>query len=76
MPTAGTYSIDNSPYLSSSQGANFGHNLSVKKVKYVLSNACITDVILKKQISSTMISLQSTARLNQSVRLRAEQMDL
>ena len=49
MPTAGT-SFIYSPYLSSSQGANFSHNLSVKKVKYSLSNASITSCVLKNQI--------------------------
>lgn len=46
MPSDGT----NDRAISSSNGINFGHNLSIKKVKYFLENAVITNCYLNRQI--------------------------
>lgn len=54
MPTAGKSLFSG---YGSTKGANFSHNLCVKKVRYSLSNATITDIILKNQIIRSYVGL-------------------
>lgn len=46
MPDKGAYISG----INSTQGKNFSHNLCVKKVRYSVSNAKISDCVLKQQI--------------------------